>query len=122
MSTRFALTDALSLRGTWSTGFRAPTPGQSNAINATSKNAGDGRERALSVVATIAPASPVGIALGGTALAPEKTENVSAGLVYDYDATILSFDCFRIKVKDRLALSRDIELNRPDLGRRPGQG
>ena len=116
VSTRFALTEALSLRGTWSTGFRAPTPGQSNAINATSKNAGDGRERALSIVATIAPASPVGLALGGAALAPEKTGNVSAGLVYDHGATILSFDCFRIKVKDRLALSRDIELNRPDLG------
>ena len=116
LSTRLALTDALSLRGSWSTGFRAPTPGQSNAINATSKNAGDGRERALSIVATIAPASPVGIALGGVALRPEKSGNVSAGLVYDQDATILSFDCFRIKVKDRLALSRDIELNRPDLG------
>ncbi len=116
LSTRLALTDSLSLRGAWSTGFRAPTPGQSNAINATSKNAGDGDERALSIVATIAPASPVGIALGGTALTPEKSENFSAGLVFDRDETVLSFDCFHIKVKDRLALSRDIELNRPDLG------
>ena len=116
LSTRLALTDSLSLRGAWSTGFRAPTPGQSNAINATSKNAGDGDERALSIVATIAPASPVGMALGGAALAPEKSGNFSAGLVFNRDETVLSFDCFRIKVRDRLALSRDIELNRPDLG------
>ena len=71
---------------------------------------------ALSIVATIAPASPVGMALGGAALAPEKSENFSAGLVFGRDKTVLSFDCFRIKVRDRLALSRDIELNRPDLG------
>lgn len=116
VSTRFALTDTVSLRGAWSTGFRAPTPGQSNAINATSKNAGDGDERTVSIVATIAPASPVGMALGGKALAPEKSENFAAGVVYDRDTTALSLDCFRIKVKDRLALSRDIEFNRPDLG------
>ena len=116
VSTRFALTDTVSLRGAWSTGFRAPTPGQSNAINATSKNAGDGDERTVSIVATIAPASPVGMALGGKALAPEKSENFAAGVVYDRNTTVLSLDCFRIKVKDRLALSRDIEFNRPDLG------
>ena len=116
LSTRLALTDTWSLRGAWSTGFRAPTPGQSNAINATSKNAGDGDERALSIVATIAPAGPAGTALGGKALAPEKSENFAAGVVYDRETTVLSLDCFRIRVKDRLALSRDIEFNRPDLG------
>ncbi len=116
LSTRLVLTEALALRGAWSTGFRAPTPGQSNAINATSKEAGAGDERALSIVATIAPTGPVGLALGGRPLTPEKSRSLSLGLVYQHDATTATADCFRIEVDDRLALSRDIELNRPDIG------
>lgn len=116
LSSRFSLTDTLALRGSYSTGFRAPTPGQSNAINATSKNAGSGAERTLSIVATIAPAGPVGSALGGEELKPEKSESVSLGLVYDRNEVRATFDCFHVKVKNRLALSKDIELNRPDLG------
>ena len=102
--------------GTVSTGFRVPTPGQANAINATSKLGGQGSERLLSVVATIAPTGPVGQTLGGDPLKPERSISASAGLVYDSSGLTGSADCFRIKVRDRLALSRDIELNRPDLG------
>lgn len=116
LSSRLALTDDLALRGTLSTGFRVPTPGQSNAINATSKLGGEGAARLLSIVATIAPTSTVGGALGGAALKPEKSVNASAGLVYSSDYATATLDCFRIRVRDRLALSRDIELNRPDLG------
>ena len=116
LASRLALGGGLALRATASTGFRVPTPGQSNAINATSKLGGEGAERLLSIVATIAPTSAVGRALGGAALEPEKSTNASAGLVYASDRTTASLDCFRIRVRNRLALSRDIELNRPDLG------
>jgi len=40
----------------------------------------------------------------------------SAGLVFASERATATLDCFRIRVRDRLALSRDIELNRPDLG------
>ena len=116
LATRLALGQGWALRSTVSTGFRVPTPGQSNAINATSKLGGEGAERALSIVATIAPTSVVGEALGGTALEPEKSTNASAGLVYASSRATASLDCFRIRVRDRLALSKDIELNRPDIG------
>ena len=116
LATRLALGGGWALRGTLSTGFRVPTPGQSNAINATSKLGGEGAERLLSIVATIAPTSTVGRALGGAPLEPEKSTNASAGLVYASDRATASLDCFRIRVRDRLALSKDIELNRPDLG------
>ena len=116
LSSRAELTASLALRGTFSTGFRAPTPGQSNAINATSKNAGSGEERQLSIVATIAPSSPVGMALGGSPLKPERSRNTSLGLVWNPAPAAATLDCFDIRVEDRLALSRDIELNRPDLG------
>ena len=116
LSSRAQLDANLALRGTLSTGFRAPTPGQANAINATSKNAGSGDERQVSIVATIAPSSPVGMALGGRSLKPERSRNVSLGLVWDRAPAAATLDCFDIRVADRLALSRDIELNRPDLG------
>ncbi len=116
LSSRAELDANLALRGTFSTGFRAPTPGQANAINATSKNAGSGDERQVSIVATIAPSSPVGMALGGRSLRPERSRNVSLGLVWDRAPAAATLDCFHIRVADRLALSRDIELNRPDLG------
>ncbi len=117
LASRFALNDRLALRGTVSTGFRAPTPGQSNAINATSKIGGEGAERALSIVSTIAPTSPVGVVLGGAPLKPERSTHLSLGLVHVGASLTASLDCYRIRVRDRLALSRDIELNRPDLGR-----
>ena len=116
LSSRAELATDLALRGSLSTGFRAPTPGQANAINATSKNAGSGDERQVSIVATIAPSSPVGVALGGSALMPERSRNASLGFVWDRAPTAVTLDCFSIRVEDRLALSRDIELNRPDLG------
>ena len=116
LSTRAEITPNLALRGTFSTGFRAPTPGQANAINATSKNAGSGEERQVSIVATIAPSSPVGMALGGSSLKPEQSRNMSLGLVWNRAPVTATLDCFNIRVEDRLALSRDIELNRPDLG------
>lgn len=116
LSSRLELADRLTLRGTVSTGFRVPTPGQSNAINATSKQGGEGAERLLSIVSTVAPTSAVGRALGGTALEPEKSLNASFGFVYASERATATLDCFRIRVRDRLALSKDIELNRPDLG------
>ena len=116
LSSRLELGRGLALPGTLSTGFRVPTPGQSNAINATSKIGGEGAERQLSIVATIAPTSTVGLALGGAALKPERSVNASAGLVFASERATAKLDCFRIRVRDRLALSRDIELNRPDLG------
>ena len=116
LSSRIELGGGLALRGTASTGFRVPTPGQSNAINATSKLGGEGAERLLSIVSTIAPASTVGRALGGADLEPERSINASAGLIYASERATATLDCFLIRVRDRLALSRDIELNRPDLG------
>ena len=97
-----------------------PTPGQSNAINATSKQGGTGAERQLSIVSTIAPTSPVGRALGGAPLRPERSRSVSAGLVYASAAVRATADCFRIGVRDRLALSRDIEAQ-PSGPRGPGR-
>ena len=116
LSSRVELGPDLALRGNVSTGFRVPTPGQANAINATSKNAGSGHERQLSIVATIAPSSAVGVALGSSPLKPERSRNTSLGLVWNRAAAAATLDCFGVRVRDRLALSRDIELNRPDLG------
>ncbi|MDE2752597.1 MAG: TonB-dependent receptor, partial [Gemmatimonadota bacterium] len=52
----------------------------------------------------------------GSSLKPERSRNASLGLVWNRAPVAATVDCFSIRVEDRLALSRDIELNRPDLG------
>ena len=37
VATNYRFNDAFAVRGSWSTGFRAPTPGQSNAANVTTQ-------------------------------------------------------------------------------------
>ena len=85
LSFLYRATDNLSLRGTTSTGFRAPTPGQANISNiSTVADAGGD----LYQKGTLAPTNPVSVYYGGKELTPEESTNTSFGFVWD--ATDLS--------------------------------
>ncbi|MXX29665.1 MAG: TonB-dependent receptor [Gammaproteobacteria bacterium] len=103
-ATHLQLTDALALRGSFGTGFRAPTPGQSNARNvSTVVNAAT---NAFEERGTIGSTHPVAMALGGRELEPEESENFTLGAVLALDNGLsLTVDYFRIDVDDRIALS-----------------
>lgn len=104
VSARYAFTDAIAVRATAGTGFRAPTPGQVNTSSiATTFNAGN--PNAIEQM-TLPVTSPVAAYLGAKELTPEKSRNISAGVVLTPapNAT-LSIDYYRIKVRDRIGTS-----------------
>ncbi len=105
---RYELADALAVRGSASTGFRAPTPGQQNAFNVSTQF--DRELQELVNNGTIPSTSPVAAFKGGEQLDAEKSVNASVGMVVDAGAFSLSADYFRVAVSDRLALSRVFAL------------
>ena len=104
LATGLWLTDAVALRGSVGTGFRAPTPGQSNARNVSTVV--NPATNAFEERGTISSTDPVAMALGGRALRPEESENLSLGAVLALDNGLsLTVDYFRVNVNDRIALS-----------------
>ena len=104
LATRFDLTDNLSLRAAYSTGFRAPTVGQAN-LRRSSTNFLNGR---LVENQQVSPTSPVAAQKGGQALRPEESDNFSVGLVWGIGDLQLTLDYFRIEVEDRLFLKQEV--------------
>ena len=96
------------LRGSVSTGFRAPTPGQQNGFNISSwfdPTVGDLVNNA--VIPSISPAAAL---RGGEALAPEESVNYTLGLVYDAGQFTLTADWFLIQVSDRIGITSNFLL------------
>jgi iron complex outermembrane receptor protein len=95
----------LAVRGTVSTGFRAPSLQQNYFSTVTSQNNGG----VLQNVGTFPVNDPVAIALGATPLKPETSKNYSAGLVWTpTQSLIATLDVFRIDISDRIALSETL--------------
>ncbi|VAW33795.1 TonB-dependent receptor [hydrothermal vent metagenome] len=106
---RYAFTDNFALRGAYSTGFRAPTPGQSNAFNVSTEF-----ENGQPVNnGTVPSVNPVAQLRGGQPLNPEKSNNFTFGAMLGLGPVDLTIDYFRIELEDRIALSRNFSLN-PD--------
>ena len=104
LSARYGLSGAVAVRGGVSTGFRAPTPGQQNAINVqTELNA----QLELTDSATVPSTFAVAASHGGAPLRPETSRNTTAGLVVDTGPFTATVDYFRVDVSDRLALTQD---------------
>jgi iron complex outermembrane receptor protein len=104
VSLRYAITPAIALRGTASTGFRAPTPGQVNTSSiATTFNPGN--PNAIESM-TLPVSSPVARYLGAKSLTPEESTNFSAGFVVTpMSGATLTVDYYNIKVRDRIGTS-----------------
>ena len=94
----------LRVRGSYSTGFRAPTPGQQNAFNVTTEF---GENNTLVNKGTIPSTHAAAGLVGGKALEPEKSKSFTVGTVVSHSIASLTVDYFNIKVEDRLAPSRD---------------
>lgn len=91
------LTDTVSLRGSFGTGFRAPTPGQQGTINVSTR-----LPNGFPVATGLFPAGgPVAGALGATPLEPETSTNYTLGLTASLDALSLTLDFYRIDIADR---------------------
>ena len=106
VTARLKLHERAVLRGAASTGFRAPSLGQSN-FSATSTNFLNLGQGLVPVeVATFPVSSEPARALGATDLKPEESTHVSGGLVVTpFTNFELTADYYRINIDDRIVLS-----------------
>lgn len=112
---------AMSLRGSISTGVRAPTPGQVNLQNIqTNFHPVEG----LIDAGQIPSYHPIAQALGGKPLTEESALNMTFGTILRLSPDlVLTADLFSITLRDRIALSGSIPLSDELTGilRRSGQ-
>ena len=108
VAARTTVSEGFALRGSASTGFRAPTPGQQNAFNISTIY--DPEIMDLTNNGTIPSTSLLAREFGGEALTPEKSVNMALGAVLERGRFSLSTDFFQINVNDRLTTSADRKL------------
>jgi iron complex outermembrane receptor protein len=107
---QYHLTDDLNIRGSISTGFRAPTVGQANVSNVqTNLSSGVLVDSAL-----LPPTNPIAVQLGGTELQPEESQSYTFGAVYTIGDLFFTIDYYNIQVEDRISQSDKIELSQAD--------
>ncbi|MGH8243876.1 MAG: TonB-dependent receptor plug domain-containing protein [Steroidobacteraceae bacterium] len=115
---RFEINDAIALRATASTGFHAPSPGQSNVetlsttfIPGTTTQVQIGTYRVTSAIAQY---------FGATTLEPEESTNLSAGIVLTpIESLVVSLDAYRIEVDNRIGISQQFTVTQADIDALP---
>lgn len=105
MSHRYELNQEWALRGSISTGFRAPSLQQQNFTSIATVFV----DSVPTETGTFAPSSDVALALGSPGLDAEESTNFSAGITYSPSANFnLSVDFYRIDIDDRIVLSNNL--------------
>jgi iron complex outermembrane receptor protein len=107
LSARADFAPWIALRGTVSTGFRAPSLQQQYFTSTASVLSGS----SIVETGTFPSTSTVAASLGGVALRPEKAFNISSGVVLRAGGFDLTADGYIIKVRDQLGLSENITLS-----------
>jgi len=109
IATRFRISESFAIRGAVSTGFHAPTPGQSNI--STIITTFDGTTGAQVEEGLFPVSSPIAQDAGATALTEETSVNYSAGISWDIgDAVSITADIYQIEVSDRIYRTGDLPL------------
>ena len=106
LSARYDFSHAFALRGTISTGFRAPALQQQYFTSISSVIVAG--EPLPVLTGTFPSTDPVAKALGGLPLRPEKSTNFSLGSVIRFGGFDLTVDGYYIKLRDQLALSENL--------------
>jgi iron complex outermembrane receptor protein len=109
VAARYRVSDTFALRGAVSTGFHAPTPGQSNI--STIITTFDGTT-GLQVEEGLFPVNdPTAQAAGAVALTEEESTNISAGFSADLgDYVSLTLDVYQIEVDNRIYRTGNIDV------------
>ncbi|TBU73521.1 TonB-dependent receptor plug domain-containing protein [Phytopseudomonas daroniae] len=110
LSTRYELAPGLALRGTFNTGFRAPSLAQQtfSVTQNTSVRLADGTTQSL-LARYLPPSSVAAQALGAKDLQPEKSTNFSIGVSWEPTRNArITLDAYRIEIKDRIVKSEII--------------
>ncbi|MEM7082772.1 MAG: TonB-dependent receptor [Pseudomonadota bacterium] len=109
----YRVSDNLGFRATFSTGFKAPTPGQSNAFNVSTEF--DFTINDLVNNGTVPSTTAVAQLRGGAALEPEESTNFTFGTFFNLGALEVTIDYFNIEIDDRLNLSPNFALTQAEI-------
>ncbi len=110
---RLELSEQVAVRSGFSTGFRAPTPGQQNAFNVSTVfdvAIGDLVNRG-----TIPSTSAVAATRGGKQLTPEQSVSFTAGGVFEFGDLRFTLDYYRISISDRFAQTQTFKLTDAEI-------
>ncbi|HEX7850001.1 MAG TPA: TonB-dependent receptor [Sphingomonas sp.] len=104
IATRYELLPGIAIRGSYSTGFKAPSPGQ---LNSTQISQGlDTKTLQLFTTGRLSPINPVAAFFGGKPLEPEESKTATAGFVWRTGGGLSgSVDLYQIKVSKRFSVS-----------------
>jgi iron complex outermembrane receptor protein len=115
-SARWKIIEQLALRGTVSTGFHAPSPGQSNA-QTLSTTFVTGTTNQVQI-GTYPVTSPVAKYFGATTLRPEESNNYSFGAVITpIEQLVLTVDWYDIEVRHRIGISNSFTVTPADIAK-----
>ena len=115
---RYKATDWLALRSTISTGFHAPTPGQSN-VETLSTTFLPGTTTQVQI-GTYPVTSADAKFYGAKALRPEESTNLSGGIVLTpIQDMLITLDWYSIAVRHRIGISQQFNVTTADIANLP---
>ncbi|HEX3395400.1 MAG TPA: TonB-dependent receptor [Steroidobacteraceae bacterium] len=118
---RWKVIDWLAVRGTTSTGFHAPTPGQSN-VETLSTTFLPGTTTQVQI-GTYPVTSADAKYYGAVPLKPEESTNLSAGIVLTpIDRLLVTIDGYQITVRNRIGISQQFNVTNADIAKLPALG
>ncbi|WP_026942428.1 TonB-dependent receptor plug domain-containing protein [Hellea balneolensis] len=110
----YKINDNVRVRGTYSTGFHAPTAGQANITNVTTQNVNgvlvDQGTLPLNTAAGQLAADFIASTGDRPTLGAEDARNISLGVAFDTGGFNWTVDYFNIKVDDRVALGANVDF------------
>ncbi len=104
ISARLQLTNQLAFRSTLSSGFRAPTVGQSTLQRISTTNSIINGIVAQQTSQLVSALSPIAVDRSGGGLEPETSTNFGFGLLSEIGPLNITLDYFHIDIVDRLSL------------------
>jgi len=113
LSMRFSFSDKFALRGSLSSGFRAPSMQQKNFNSISTQFVEVDGMTVAQERGTFRNDSQVAELAGVPELKEETSVNFSAGFVAKLDALTLTADYYHIDISDRIGISGAIDLSQP---------
>jgi iron complex outermembrane receptor protein len=107
IAARWRLNDQVALRGSFGTGFRAPTPGQQGTTNVSTRLP-NGFPVATGL---FPPESTVSVALGATPLRAETSTSYTLGLTADFERLTVTVDYYSIDIDDRFSAISTLDVS-----------
>ncbi len=108
VAARYNFSDAFTLRGSYGTGFRAPTGGQISTVNVSTRIADDGTPVAEGI---FPPGGPIAGVFGALPLADETSNQGTLGIgLTPLDNLTITVDYYFIELEDRIILSSDFTV------------